>query len=77
MKQIRGYQLLKLGGEWLGAARGYIQQRKCFGNGETITWGSNEEIRPPMTMKQVEELAAEAVAAALNDQSFLSKSGRG
>lgn len=31
------------------------------GNGETIYWGSNEEVEPHPTMKQIEELGAYAV----------------
>ncbi len=56
-------QYTKHGGEWLGAARRWVK-RRCH-NGSHVTWGSNDELRPPLTIGQVEELAA-AVADAAN-----------
>lgn len=62
------YDLLKKGGRWLGAARERIQTMKCFGNGERVTWGSDDVIEPHMTIGQVEEIAATAAAAAFTER---------
>lgn len=62
------YDLLKKGGSWLGAARSRIKSMKCYGNGERVTWGSNDIIEPHMTIGQVEEIAAEAAAAAFTER---------
>ncbi len=56
-KELRG------GGSWLGAARSWLQWHKH--NGGTVTWGSEEVLSPPMTVKDCEELARDAVAAAI------------
>lgn len=61
------HNLLRVGGSWLGAARKWMQWHRCCGNGQTIIWGSHEEVKPPLMMREVEEIAAEAVAEALND----------
>jgi hypothetical protein len=58
--------LLRRGGEWLGATRRWIQSR-CL-NGAQVTWGSNDELRPTMTARDIEEVAAHAAAAAYNDK---------
>jgi hypothetical protein len=69
------YELLDKGGKWLGAARSWLQWNT--GNGDRVTWGSNEAIHPPMTARHVEELAscvAEAAAEELkNHEEHLSK----
>ena len=52
----------KGGGKWLGAARNWVQWN-CR-NGEEVTWGSNDVLQPPLTIKQVEELAARVADAA-------------
>lgn len=57
--------MLHRGGEWLGAARDRIKW--WGGNGDRVTWGSNEEIRPPLTVDYVERIAAYAAAAAINE----------
>jgi len=65
--RVEAYDLLhNRGGEWLGAARSWLQRRKH--NGSHVTWGSNEELHPPMTVKEVEEIAAEAAAEAINEE---------
>lgn len=43
----------KNGGKWLGTARSWIQH-KCI-NGSDVTWGSNEVLKPYLTVRQVEE----------------------
>jgi hypothetical protein len=58
------FDLLKQGGEWLGAARRWLQWNT--NNVDRVTWGSEDVLQPPFTVRQVEELAAHAAAAALN-----------
>ena len=62
------HNFLKEGGGWLGALRTRIQTMFICGNGEDITWGSDQEIKPVPTMKQIEELGAEAVAGYYNEK---------
>lgn len=59
-------ELAREGGRWLGAAREWVQRKKL--NGERVTWGSADVLEPPMTMRQVEDVAAEAAAGALRDR---------
>jgi len=54
-------ELMKKGGEWIGAARSWLQHHKL--NGSRVTWGSSEELQPPMTVKDVEDVALHAAAA--------------
>jgi len=61
----------KQGGEWLGAVRSYVQHK--FFNGETVTWGSGDELRPPATIGQIEEVAALAVDSAFKEVDELKK----
>jgi len=63
-ERIYGYEILREGGSWLGAARTRLQSH---GNGDRVTWGSDDVIQPPLTVRQVEEIVAEAVAAFQND----------
>jgi hypothetical protein len=51
----------KQGGEWLGKARSWIQWN-CIG-GDGVVWGSQEVLRPALTVKQLEEVAGEAAYA--------------
>lgn len=51
--------VVREGGWWLGAARNYI--KRSVPHGEHVTWGSGEPLA--VTVRQVEEIAAEAVAA--------------
>ena len=63
------YELSQKGGQWLAEARGWMQTR--FLNGSNVTWGSNDELLPrggPITVADIEEVAAMAVAAALNER---------
>jgi hypothetical protein len=59
--------LLRHGGAWLGALRNRIKWMRCWGNGESITWGSDTPLDPPLTMAEVEQLGAVAAAAALDE----------
>jgi hypothetical protein len=68
---ISHYEVLKKGGNWIGSVRRWVQSKKR--NGETITWGSNEEIKPAMTMLEVETIGAIAVAAYMNEELRLSR----
>lgn len=52
------------GGPWLGAVRSWIQ-RRCH-NGERVTWGSRDVLKPNLTVNDVERAAAEAVTADRN-----------
>lgn len=54
------------GGKWLGAAREWLQWNTI--NGDSVTWGSSEVLRPNMTVKMIEELAAHIAAAAINEE---------
>lgn len=64
-KPIFQFEVLNEGGAWLGALRSRIQSK--FINGDSVTWGSNELLRPQVTVRDLEELAAAAVAADRND----------
>ncbi len=58
--------LLRRGGEWLGAAREWLQCHTL--NGSEVDWGSADEIRPTFTVAMVEDLAATVAAAAMRPQ---------
>jgi predicted urease superfamily metal-dependent hydrolase len=62
------FQFLKEGGRWIGSLRTRVQTMFIRGNGESITWGSDEEIRPCPTMKELEELGAYAVVGYHNEK---------
>lgn len=47
--------------------RSRFQSMFICGNGETIHWGSNEEVKPNPTIKQIEELGSYAVAGYHNE----------
>lgn len=59
------FAMIKNGGDWLGRARSWMQSRKH--NGSTVTWGSHEVLQPPVTVREVEEIARLSAAAALNE----------
>ena len=65
MKKVIPVELMRQGGKWLGAARTWIQWH-CV-NGEQVIWGSHDELKPTLTVKDVEELAADVAAAAINE----------
>lgn len=68
--QVTAEELLLKGGRWLGALRNRIKWMRCgpLANGERVTWGSDDRIEPPLSVREVEELGAEAAAAALVDE---------
>lgn len=53
------------GGKWLAAARSWLQWHTL--NGDAVTWGSGQEIRPPMTVRMIEELVASVAEAAIKE----------
>lgn len=65
-ERVTAGELLRQGGEWLGAARNWIQWHRR--NGSDVTWGSNDVLEPPMTVANVEDLAAEVAAVAMAPQ---------
>jgi hypothetical protein len=54
-------QLEQRGGQWLRAARTWVQW--SIPRGDSLTWNSNDTIT--ITMKQLEELAVEVAASAV------------
>lgn len=62
---IDALAMFKHGGAWLGRARAWMQNHKH--NGSTVTWGSDEVLQPPMTVRQVEEVARVSAVAAINE----------
>jgi hypothetical protein len=59
-------ELLQRGGEWLGAARNWLKWHTL--NGERVTWGSGDLVEPQLSVRQIEDLAAEVAAAAMRPQ---------
>ena len=57
---------IQQGGKWLGAARSWLQWNTR--NGESVTWGSQDVIDPPMTVKMIEDLAAKVAEAAIEEE---------
>jgi ABC-type phosphate/phosphonate transport system substrate-binding protein len=51
--------------DWLSTTRSWIQRNKI--NGSDVTWGSDDVLNPPMTVRELEEVTLKAVAAALNE----------
>ncbi len=51
----------KSGGSWLGAAREWMQWN-CI-NGDSVTWASDEVLRPQIRVKMLEDVAGEAAYA--------------
>ena len=63
---VLGCVLARQGGAWIGAARRWIQSR--FMNGDSVIWGSHDLLKgAPVTVADIEEVAAEAAAAAINE----------
>jgi len=67
---ITVHKLKVKGGYWLLTARSWLQWNTR--NGDSVTWNSDDIIEPPLTVKQVEDLAAHVAAAALNNDRRLS-----
>jgi hypothetical protein len=59
-------ELLEKGGKWLGAARNWLKWHKR--NGSQMTWGSNDVLEGPFTVREVEALASEVAAEAMRPQ---------
>lgn len=59
---VFAHRLYELGGEWLSAARGWIQSN--MPNGERVRWGSGDQLH--MTVEQFERAAACIAASAIN-----------
>lgn len=53
------------GGKWLGAARSWMQWHTH--NGDRVTWSSDEVLVPNLTVKDVEDVAVHAAAAARHE----------
>ena len=51
------------GGNWLGAVRNWIQWN-CI-NGDSVTWGSNDELKAFFTVKKLEDAAGNAAWSAI------------
>lgn len=64
---FRPHEMLTMGGEWLGAARNWIQHNAL--NGSDVTWGSNDRLRftRDLTVKDIEEFAARIAVATLEE----------
>lgn len=65
-ERVTAGELLRLGGEWLGAARSWIQRKAR--NGEHVTWGSDDTLEATFSVRDIEELAADAAAIAMRPQ---------
>lgn len=59
-------ELLAHGGEWLGAARSWLQWHAR--NGSDVTWGSRDALEKTFTVAEIEDLAATVAAAAMAPQ---------
>lgn len=59
------HALLRNGGAWLGRARSWMQSHKH--NGSIVTWGSHDVLQPPVTVRELEEVAGLSAQAALNE----------
>jgi hypothetical protein len=60
--------LKKNGGDWIGAARSWIQSN--VQNGSNLTWGS-DDICPHMTVRKIEDLATRVAEASIRE--FITK----
>lgn len=63
MNSIAIYNELKSGGQWLGAARSWMQSN--IKNGDTLTWGSGEPVSIPFC--KLEEFAMRVAIAAIEE----------
>lgn len=70
MEYLKIYQELQTGGEWLGAARRWMQSN--VNNGDTLNWGSAEMVNIPFY--KLEELALKVAIAAVAEERSKSKS---
>lgn len=65
MSNVKPYDLLRKGGDWLGALRNWIKWN--VHGGDCVTWGSDQSI--PMTVVKLEEAGAYVAAKVMNDYS--------
>lgn len=63
--RVTWHELADKGGQWLSEAREWMQWN--MKNGSEVTWGSNDELKPHLTVYQVENLASYVAAAAINE----------
>ncbi len=64
---VHGFVLARKGGEWLGAARRWMQSR--FNNGSDVAWGSENVLHGgSLRVRDVEELASMVAAATLEER---------
>jgi hypothetical protein len=63
---VNVFELKMRGGAWLSAARNWLQWNTR--NGDEVIWGSDAVLQPALTVAQVEDLAAQVAAAALNEE---------
>ncbi len=67
-KNINSISILnEHGGSWLGTVRNFIQRK--FSNGEDVTWGSHDYLKPrnTLTVSDYEHLASEIAANAIRE----------
>lgn len=64
-RDLTKFEILKTGGEWLGAARNWIQWN-CS-NGSDVTWGSHDRLKidKSLTVSDIENFAARIAIATL------------
>jgi len=65
-KRVTPEELLKQGGEWLGAARNWIKWHVI--GGDRVTWNSDDSVGH-FTVRKIEQLASEVAAAAISSHS--------
>lgn len=58
VERVMTWDEFKGGGDWLGAARSWVQMKKL--NGSRVTWGSREALEPPMSIGELEDVVAQA-----------------
>ena len=56
--------VMREGGDWLGAVRSMVQTQ--FHNGDTVTWSSDDLLKPQASIRDIELLCAQAVVADRN-----------
>lgn len=68
-KTLSLFDMNKVGGEWLGVARSWIQWN--FVNGSDVTWGSDDQLlsSKTLTVSEIEALAARIALATLEEYS--------
>ncbi len=59
-------ELLRRGGEWLGTARSWMQ--RVAHNGGRVTWGSSDLLQASLSVRDIEELAADVASIAMSPQ---------